>query len=863
MAEGDDRMPAVLLLAMLCAPLARFVSPQGEALPGDGRSGFLAKIDRDIAAHRFLRTVKRVRLEDWAPAVIDVQLPADAPADYAAKIGAELGPWIQALESAFARDYAGPLELPVDPGRASPYVLVLATRGDWVNFADLRPPRLLFDSRGACDPQTGMVVTYRDPATGPWPYREAVLTYCARMLLERSRAASQREGSTLWIESGFPYFLSFTQGPEPDSLEKHPADIRALAYLDRYARDPALRAGYLHPLRELVAFADSTAVQKAVQRKAPAVGLAVEPELVSYLFFAEANLFVHFLHRGMDGKWRESLPRLLDGALADQPGASVAAEVFGPHGLDEIEPAFFAFVQRELASATGTRPEVSLPDGAPIDPPESAPVMAAPAAPVVPEAPKWTPAELVLQPSESDAWLARAVHHGLRGEIVAAIAELDVLAAQGLAPETGKRVAAEKQRLSLLRDLRKTVLAELQRSGKPLKVELAGQRLSAKIVAVDGELVRLEPGRTGIAELHEAEIPPSAVIALASKEALAAAGGWIAAWPACVEGDPKWKRDLVKDKSPEAVALRADAEGGYPAMLGVAQAALELEKLAALAEVSEVSQATTVQEAVRSLWQDHRDVECVSSRATALRGLAERAFGLLAKGYDPVEHLHASKLEHFDDGRVRIAYGFDDAAELEDFHEDASYQKERQALLAPLALSPAETSRLVEGSALLANGKRLLLHVLDFEAPMRLSWSFSFSYVQGKPSQECNFYVGMCADSKGVDICGDHVGWMYLETLTNQATVAGPTRELYMDRAYQMELRHDGSKAEYWKDGVLQGSAPAAAWKGGNVFLCLNSDMLLTLTDFTIEGRISVASITRARERWVADQVASLGIDAR
>ncbi len=565
----------------------------------------------------------------------------------------------------------------------------------------------------------------------------------------------------------------------------------------------------------------------------------------------------------MEGKWRETIARLLDGALADQPGASVAAEVFGPQGLDEIEPDFFAFVQSELAVAKGTRPEVSVPEGAAIYLSGSEPEAGAPAAaPLAPEPPKWSPAELVLRPSETDAWLARAVHRGARGELEDALSELDVLAGGEVTPGLSIRITTEKQRLSLLRDLREAVLAELLRTGKPLRLERGGQKISAKLIAIESDLVQLEPGRTGVESLPKAEIPPEAVLALATKETLARIGSWIAAWPASVAGDARWKRLLASDRSSEALSLKEDAESFYPSIRTEGVAALGLETLGRNAEITAVPQATEVIDALRALWQTGQGSACLRSRATASRGIAQLAFSYLAAGFEPVDHLHASKIERLGDGRLRIAYEFASAEELEDWPEDAAFREIRYPDTAKLAVPEEDLRMSIGDGALEGAGKRLHAHVLGFEAPLTVRWTARCNYIAGQPNSTVNLYVGVCADSSGYAITGDLSGWMNLDSDASSVTVPGRDgRDIEYDRDYAFELRHDGAKVECWKDGVLQGSAPAEQWPQGRLFVYVESDMQVTLLDLVIEGKPTQASIDLARTRWVGDQVESLGIE--
>ncbi len=81
------RLAFFLALGPLALAMAA-AAQDGSSAEDDPRALYLASIDRWIATHRSLKPLPRERLEDWAPAVIDVHVPPESEPGYAQAVGA-------------------------------------------------------------------------------------------------------------------------------------------------------------------------------------------------------------------------------------------------------------------------------------------------------------------------------------------------------------------------------------------------------------------------------------------------------------------------------------------------------------------------------------------------------------------------------------------------------------------------------------------------------------------------------------------------------------------------------------------------------------------------------------------------------
>jgi hypothetical protein len=89
-------------------------------------------------------------------------------------------------------------------------------------------------------------------------------------------------------------------------------------------------------------------------------------------------------------------------------------------------------------------------------------------------------------------------------------------------------------------------------------------------------------------------------------------------------------------------------------------------------------------------------------------------------------------------------------------------------------------------------------------------------------------------------------------------------RAVKVGDVYEVEARletgPDGATIQAWRGGAPRQQLSAGALRSGGLFLFVHSPRIVAIESMEIEGRPETFSLKALRERWVAAQVAELGL---
>lgn len=455
-------------------------------------------------------------------------------------------------------------------------------------------------------------------------------------------------------------------------------------------------------------------------------------------------------------------------------------------------------------------------------------------------------------PEVSLAMAIQEVREGRTGEALARLAQLE-------GGPLAERAQRERGRIEAWVALRDAWLGELVVSGKKLSHTHAGKRLRLVVEGIEGGRLRVAENKGGLTELAVEELDPEALAQQIGKTDLAEP--WVRLYPYVLAQNTKWKR-LLKDDDPGSAALRADAEGDYPARLATGRAAFELEALAAVPTPTTRAQGEAVLARIDALRGELGEVALVVERTRALRSLAAEAHGARFDELGPGIALQGS-LEALGDDRYRLHYEFDEAAELADWTPIDTYMKSYRRQLGDVEeglQSPFE----VKSGKLRGRGGLALRHVAEFAAPLTVSWKVTWDRPKKQLSGPSWFFVGMCDDAQysfaWTGNIGDLEVWDDREVVRAQPVDPEKERTLSLGKSYELSMHHDGAGEEarvrVERNGELRGEVPCPKLGSGAVFLYMQSCLRVQVNRLTIDGLLTEEGLGSLRTDWIERQLA-------
>ncbi len=797
----------------------------------------LARLEEQLAEHPFFARIAWTREDSVERFVFYVQRPPKPEDGYEARIAQKYAAYVAPLVEHFEQRYAAPLGGPLP-------IVVLATAGDAQTFVQLSKGLAHYRCAYFYDAELRVPVVFErpfQPGVTPDEERRSARHVATHGLLQAHFAGEGAFPQETWLAEGLADYLASCGDAEDGSLLAPAVNPEILRKLIAATRDPNGRALHWRPVPELVAIESFDHLTSRVQFVAKQRGVEAEPTLPEtyYCYWRASRLFVQYLHRE---EHRAGFEELVAATLRGEPAlASFRSHVGDAAALDRAFEDWLASEHRRLFPDEA--PPSSAEDAAP-----SAPSASAPARPA------FSPASLRVADPVPELRFAAALCTARSGRTGAALATVDELLALELEPALRERVERERMRLASWNDLRSAWLARLATSGEALRFEHGGRTVRARVAEVADGVVRFA-GDGEPSELPLDELDALALARQMGKDGDELAARWVRMYPYVLSADPAWQR-LLRGRGDEAVALERDGESDYPARFAQGEVLAALDDLARTEPPADAASAEALLASIDAFVAAHGAAEAARAKLPELRAFASVAWAAILDERGPGALL-AGSLETLEDGRVRLAYEFESAGELDDFGpaEDLAVMSAR---FGPLGRDE-EGFRVAHGE-LVGVGRAGLRHVLEFAAPLRIRYDLTYGDFGPDDSYDYFFVVGICDSGDGRWVRSINAVDLEIGDGRSLNLVHGEKRPPRFDRVeYEMELEHDG--AEVWSlfAGGEMHRVPCPRLTSGGLTLYLHSQISIRLERLAIEGTITPASLERLRAEWIGDRVAKIG----
>jgi hypothetical protein len=845
-------------------------------LRADPLGVFVHRLHRKLATDPYFSKIAFTEDRSTPPYVFIVQNPAKEEAGYAKRVIASNLPWIQKLRQVIDATYVQPLALQPRDEHAGVAVCILASRGDYANYA-----RTSSSKTPGGVPSVDIAAGFEDPfeATSPAPRkRYSLLWQLARITLD----AYLPEGVSLsWLTaSGLPGYLAYHEGFTPDVLAQRKLDDDALGVIVDALQKKERAAVFLQPVEDLLTIRDSESLAALARRCAAAARVHEPPwnDLIDAIY-AQASTWMHFLQDANDAKYRARFLKYLEAEFRGQRGVSSFQAAFEGVDLAALNHEFYAFVLAERQRAHPTpRLDPLLIEGLfagraaamsatnPTDDAAEAPhANGAPpparAAGVAPAAPAFRPITLALDPADVEVQHALALQHARRGDLDGARAALVALAGKNPAAPEDARIARDVDRLAQLALLREGYFESFQQSGSKWSSEYQGKKFVAKIEKVDGGFVQLGENKAGITKIPLADLDLVEIARTADKkEKLGKAPQWSRAYALVLAGDAKWDK-LAKDPSDAARELYQDAKAWYPELVRTGQAAALVDKLSKTSLPKTRAEGDAVLASMKELMSSGASLPFVQQRMDGLRTFATTAAELGYTQGDLGKVVHGA-FTALGDGRVKIVYDFTNANQALDFRKHAGYLDDWYESVQPTKKSEPQSTMTVSNGAWRGTGHMCYRWRLGLAAPYVVRCTYKITNEGVDDAVDSGFSLATCDDGKESCInCGNTGGITVEDVKTRYVKRSFDPKgdAVNLGDDVRFEIHHDGAKVSTWIDDKTRHEASCGARTSGGVFFWIHTDYSLEIQRLELEGALDPESLKSLKSDWIAKTLAELG----
>jgi len=826
----------VLLLAL--APSAQ-----------DARAAFVAALEESLRGNRYFKDVALESEESCAPLVLLVQKhPLDRP-NYVATLANHYGKWLSRMTEVFDEQLAQPAGLTRAADRPYDCVCLLLSSGDYQNF---RKVFYRAGPYGHYDPVIGLTVSYSAMGSFGAPHhdRYRVLAPFVEGLLDAHYTGEEDTLPSWWLRTGIAGYFAAHLGREPSALDSRVLPPDLPAEVVRVLGDANGRDVYLMRLHELLELEDATAAWARVRARASAVEMKASSSTFWNVTSALPALWVHFLHDGDDGRYREAFRAMLRDAMGGSPVADAFARAFDDVPRADLEHRFLNWViDRNLEA-----------DPSPVDRSSIAAALAPGEEPGSPSAALDTSA---IAPDEDDPRTAHglALQVALAGDLDGALTAIEALLEAGAEPEPWpERLAREAFRLRELMRVRDAFLAHLAEEGGRLRLEVDGRSRTVSVERVEDGVIHLESDRAGLDRVEVDEVPIHGLAMEMSKYLSGSPDAWLRFYPYVLAGDERWKR-LLKQDPPAAGALRQDAQEWYPEVLELGRAAAELARLADAGEPIDQGEAEQVLDAIRALLEGHGELALVAERRPALRELATAALGHFFDAAAQNTTLEG-QLVHREDGRTSLTYEFERAEEAADFRRDDDYLSDMRDRIEAGDPAPEGDGFEVAHGSFAGTGALCYRLPVAFEAPVTLTVEVRYRPAPAVGDAVTYLWLGACDDGEGSYVMTDFAGNLtvidrgsgYLATdFLPEGVSIEPTKP------YVISLTVTAEEASSYKQGELVKHLPSGPRTKGEFFVFVHSNVPLAIDRLEVTGVLSLSEAAREQAEWTELELTALG----
>jgi hypothetical protein len=808
---------------------------------------------RELRAHKYLAKIELEERTEFARCPLFIQKAAKSDESYVARTSATYSAWLKKLVELFDARYAKPLALKWSNEDPLLPVVILASTGDFRNYANHPSRDALYDS------ERNVVIGHGDAfgvETSPVDARVRLLYSFARALVAGYETDEMRIGS-YWFEYGFPIYLSYHTGLTPAALEKPELQSSALDKIVQTCADRAKRETLLFPITEIVGIPDIAAA--AVLSNAQAKRLSIAPPSEADLtecFRAQVVASMHFLQDGHGDAGRAAFLQYLKARLSGTPDGVAFLGAYDEAARAKLDADFYDYVLTEHAKAFPARAaDPSLVEGLFVSRPATVAPAVGEGAAAASAAPAFEPKALALRPDDLDSQHALAIAEARAGDLDGARKRLAALASRD-----DRSIAREIERVDALIQLRDGFFQSLVAAGTKWVVELEGKKIVAPITKIEGGFLLLGANKQGITKIPLAAISMIEIAKQADKkEKQGSAPPWARSFAFLLAGEAKWDK-LPKDDSAGAKALRADASTVYAALFGAADAAAAIERLSAAGVPQRASEAETALSSIESLVKKHRDVPFVLARLADLRELARLSLAV-SFGEAGVAGLLKGANRTTSDGRVFVTYEFESPAEAEDFFPDTRVMSYMFKAKDKEAVKPLTTA--VDDGDLVLWGAGVLRHRLRLSGAFRIALEFQFAHIESNDVVNPWFNVLVHCDGQDSAILSDPRGVLYVrdeKTRYDKQSIATETG-LYLGTDYKLEIVGDGTRVTTHLDGEKMHEAAYGPRTAGLLGLLVRCETPLRIHRLDIEGTLDASAKDELISTWTLRKLAELGFE--
>lgn len=827
---------SILSLVLVFLPMLQAQAPATD----DEFAAFIDATDARLAAHPFLGKISKnlIKVTRHRPWVFYLKPPDGQDKEYEAKLVNSYLPFLTRLNRIFESNYTtgkGLTRRKEVPGYA---IVVLHSKGDYLNYAQLLGDEALEWTRAHYDPRLQVAVTYedtyaQDTADAMRTSREAILHEVVHAIQHAHGPAANLPPSPLLNEGIAEYRSKCTH--VASSLDDPPTSLEHLSFTYH-----AVVSGRLKPVRcslqEMVLAGSYGDVVKTVQKRTPQAAR----ELILGLFYAQAEMFTRFLHEAEGGRYRDAYLQYFVASHRGMPPKDAFAAAFGKEGVVDfqaMEQAFSSWTDRVVRNDPNANSVMR----------EGSEVAAAAAAGGLPGAPapstSFDLARLAWQPGDLDLRQQFAQLAAAQGDFAQAIARLPA----------GEMVPAERQpslerwrsRFESLQQLQQDVIASFldgkkvlpasvgtpgklkERRGDRLVVEKAtGKEIVEIPVSAFGPKVLIDQGRK-LKKLDENFSAQRAMLVLLR---------WLeGATPQQLEKQLQGDHPLLADLRSDLAAPFARGAGLVAELLAtvrqVGMPDAQPDAAAALARIEPmlVQHAGGLTEARR---KDLREW---------VTALAERAF---APGAALLQMLPGCTL--LPDGRIRSEQSFEPNQAFGGF-EPAEMPWLDGKIPNIVYDGPARFGPGAKSYELVGRG------ILAFAVPLGGKQRFELDFTCGTERVDAAIYLAAHPTKGFVEV--RFGGTLEIvDTVSGTHETMGDEAQLFQDKRYRLAVEYDAGKSiQVSVDGKQTLSIPKSnlGLDAGRILLVVHRSTPLAIHRILIEGMPAVDDPAALRARYV------------
>ncbi len=807
--------------------------------------------DRELNRHPYFSCVQHARIESRPPYVFLLQQTGKAESNgvLVERYAENLDPVLELFE----RELAAPLGWKRRADQRL-VVAVLGSPGALVDFRNVAGGGEHFEGQGLYDPSLNAAVVCEDPfhkvrdlVAQERSERHAFLHVCQQAWF----APGLNAPSTSWILEALACELARRDLEAPDKPVAPPAaDLRHFL-LD--LQDERLRWAHGRTLEELCTLSEPQNLgaffeQQAGPERLPPTDLAAAERA----FYRQSTLYLHFLLEGAGRRYRPGCLAFLKQVFAGHPDWQSCAQSFQLASGREIDDAFLAWAWKEARASKGEiDPDVvqkalgrSPAPGSPTNASAATPSPPAPEPPALPTVPELA---IDLLECAEDERLAMALYLLGRGRAREGLEILDGLARSAEDESMRARAEREQRRAAAWVELRDSFLRERLASKAEIEFTYKGNKLKSLVLGfTDG---RLSLEKHAPSSLSPDQIDPFDLARQIDKSS----GGkkkWARIYPYVLQ-QRKNAAELLESDGGEGSALLADLRSDYPERLRLSELMGRLDEFARLELPAKASEARARIELLATWRREADGLPLLEQKRSALKDHVRTLVTREQAGLEP-QKLLRGKLATRKNGTALLTYEFDDPRELEDF-SSGGYPS-----LALKSLGKEQSEDIpfhVEGGRLVARGQASLRSRIEFGAPLSVRYSLEYMETEGAgPRFTCA--LGICDD--GLERFLWAIGLQELECYDLHEVTSTDIQKdpVYMDKVYEMELRHDGAMATLFCEGDSQCSLNTGTRQAGRFFLCTSTDKPVRIERLEVEGHLLPNSFERLKAARIEQELA-------